>query len=541
MRSRRFVYAASGVVILVAVLAGVAFLGSVLAYAKNGFGQYDVFTQVLKFINDNYVEDVEAEKLMDGAISGMLEKLDPHSTYLDAERNSRMQERNRGNFEGIGISFAIVDGDLTVISAIEGTPSHRLGLRPGDIITRIDGKSAKGIKEDEVVEKLRGPRGTSVHVTIARPGIDEPLEYDIVREKIPIFSVPYAFMIRPGVGYVRMIRFSATTTEELASALEKLKAEGMKQLVLDLRLNAGGFLNEAIQVADLFLPAGKKIVYTRGRLPDSNEDYYSTGEGRGDFTGFPLIVMVDHGSASASEIVSGAVQDWDRGLVVGETTFGKGLVQRQYPLKNGGALLLTVARYYTPAGRLIQRDYSDRDKYLMEDAEEIEAEAEADTTKDRPVFHTSAGRIVYGGGGITPDIRIDKPYPYPRLQMDLDRNRAYFEFASRYVSQHGMKFSRFDEFDAAVRIDDDVVSDFRSFLDEKKIAYDADSLGSQGDFVRRSIKAELARSLFGENERYHVIIEADPALVEALTYFPQAEKMLADNSPAAGSGRTQRH
>jgi len=176
----------------------------------------------------------------------------------------------------------------------------------------------------------------------------------------------------------------------------------------------------------------------------------------------------------------------------------------------------------------------------MEDAEEIEAEAEADTTKDRPVFHTGAGRIVYGGGGITPDIRIDKPYPYPRLQMDLDRNRAYFEFASRYVSQHGMKFSRFDEFDAAVRIDDDVVSDFRSFLDEKKIAYDADSLGSQGDFVRRSIKAELARSLFGENERYHVIIEADPALVEALTYFPQAEKMLADNSPAAGSGRTQR-
>jgi carboxyl-terminal processing protease len=221
--------------------------------------------------------------------------------------------------------------------------------------------------------------------------------------------------------------------------------------------------------------------------------------------------------------------------VVGETTFGKGLVQRQYPLKNGGALLLTVARYYTPAGRLIQRDYSDRDKYIAEDAEEIEAEAKADSAGERPVFHTGAGRVVYGGGGITPDVKIRRPYPYPRLQMDLDRNRAYFDYASRYLAAHPQPYPSFDAYQDGFTADEAVLADFRGFLDSKKIAYDPDSLQAQTEIVRRSIKAELARSLFGENERYHLIIEADPALVEALTYFPQAAKLLAENYAPAGT------
>lgn len=533
MTQKRFVYLASGLTVAAVLVAGFVFLGSVLAYADTSYGQFDVFVQVLKYINDNYVEDVDKQKLMDGAITGMLEKLDPHSTYLDAERNQRMQERNRGNFEGIGISFVIIEGNLTVISAIEGTPSHRLGLRPGDIISKIDGVSAKGIKEDEVVDKLRGPRGTTVHVTVVRPGVAEPFEFDIVREQIPIFSVPYAFMIRPGIGYVRMIRFSATTSSELTAAIDKLKQQGMQKLLLDLRLNAGGYLNEAISVADMFLPGGKKIVYTRGRLPDSSEDYYSSGRGKN--VDYPVVVLVDHGSASASEIVSGAFQDWDRGLVVGETTFGKGLVQRQYPLKNGGALLLTVARYYTPSGRLIQRDYADRDRYVAEDAEEIEAEAEADTSGARPVFHTGAGRLVYGGGGITPDVKIRKPFPYPRLQMDLDRNRAYFDYASRFLASRPLKFETFGAFHETFQVDRAILEDFRGFLDEKKIAYDPDSLSAQTEFVGRSIRAELARSLFGENERYHVAVEADPAVLEALTWFPQAEKLLAENYATSGS------
>jgi carboxyl-terminal processing protease len=539
MTRTKLILTTAGVVLVFVLLTGASFLGNVLASAGSPYGPYDTFTRVLRFVKDNYVEEVDDTKLMDGAIVGMLERLDPHSTYLDADRNKKMQERNRGNFEGIGISFAIVDGNLTVVSPIEGTPSWRLGLRPGDIITKIDGGSARGIKEDEVFDKLRGPRGSSVHITLVRQGEKEPLEYDIVREQIPIFSVPYAFMLRPEVGYVRMIRFSATTSDELAKTLQKLREQGMKKLVLDLRGNAGGYLNEAIAVSDKFLPAGKKIVYTVGRLPDSNEEYSSTG--RGDETGCPLVVMVDHGSASASEIVSGAMQDWDRGLVVGETTFGKGLVQRQYQLPNSGALLLTVARYFTPSGRLIQRDYSDRDKYLMEDVETIEQEsAKADSAAERPEFHTGLGRIVYGGGGITPDHKISKRYLYPRLQQDLDRNRAYFEFAAHYLTGKDLKYAAFDAFDREVKINAPVVSDFRAFLDRKKIAYNADSLAAQDNMVRRGIKAEIARTLFGENERYRVIIDADPVLIEALTYLPEAETMLKESLSANGEGKKEK-
>jgi carboxyl-terminal processing protease len=362
MSGKRIFYTASTILALVGVLAGFVFLGNVLAYGKTIYTQLGVFSQVLSYINDNYVDEVDGEKLIDGAISGMLEELDPHCNYLDPDRFKRMQERNRGTYYGIGISFDIVDGDLTVIAPIYGSPSDRLGIRAGDIIAEIEGKSAKGISREEVMDTLRGEKGSTVRVSIKREGVDGLLHFDIVRDEIPIYSVPYHFMIRDDVGYVRMTRFSATTSQELREAIDNLQSQGMEQLVLDLRGNSGGYLNEAIEVADMFLPPNRKIVYTRGRLPDSSEDYYSTGKGK--HTEPPLVIMVDGGSASASEIVSGAIQDWDRGLIVGETTFGKGLVQRQYRLKNGAALLLTVARYYTPSGRLIQRDYSDRDKYL---------------------------------------------------------------------------------------------------------------------------------------------------------------------------------
>ena len=223
MTRTKLILSTAGVVLVFVLLTGASFLGNVLASSGSPYGPYDTFTRVLRFVKDNYVEEVDDTKLMDGAIVGMLEKLDPHSTYLDSEKNKRMQERNRGNFDGIGISFAIVDGNLTVVSPIEGTPSWRLGLRPGDIIAKIDGVSARGIKEDEVFDKLRGPRGSSVHITLVREGEKEPLEYDIVREQIPIFSVPYSFMLRPDVGYVRMTRFSATTSDELTKALQKLE------------------------------------------------------------------------------------------------------------------------------------------------------------------------------------------------------------------------------------------------------------------------------------------------------------------------------
>ncbi len=524
MTAKRFIYVAGGCAILGIVLAGSVFLGNVLADGKPSYGEFGVFTQVLSYITDNYVTEVDGDKLINGAINGMLQQLDPHTTYLDPERNKSMQERNRGTYYGIGISFAIVDGNLTVISPIEGSPSYRLGIRAGDIIAKIDGKSAKGINEQDVFDRLRGDRGTTVHVSILRPGEPNLLEFDIVRDEIPIFSVPYTFMLDNGTGYLRMTRFSATTSDELEKALDKLQGDGMKRLVFDLRGNAGGYLNEAIEVADKFLPANKKIVYTRGRLPDSNEDYYSTGRGRQ--SSYPLIVMVDHGSASASEIVSGAIQDWDRGLIVGETTFGKGLVQRQYPLKNNGALLLTVARYFTPSGRLIQRDYSDRDKYLTEDVAQIEKETESDSAlAKRPEFHTGSGRVVYGGGGITPDVKIDKPYLYTKTQIELEQKRAFFEFANAWEVKHPNKYPDFLTFDQNFRIDDSMYREFTDYVKSQKIKVSPDSLTAQSDAIRRSIKAEMARNLWGDNEWYHEVIEADPALTEALTYFPQAELM----------------
>ncbi|MDM7914116.1 MAG: S41 family peptidase [Candidatus Eisenbacteria bacterium] len=517
------------------VLAGVLFLNSGLAAGRTVYTQLSVLTEVLSYVTDNYVEKVEPEDLVDGAIKGMLDKLDPHSNYLDPERFKRMQERNRGAYYGIGVEFDIVDGNLTVITPIAGSPSEKLGIRPGDVIVKIEGENAKGIKQEDVFTKLRGERGTVVHVTIRRPGEKDLLEFDIVRDEIPIYSVPNSFMLQPGVGYIRLVRFSSTTSDELEEALGKLEAQGMEKLLLDLRGNAGGYLNEAIEVSDLFLPGGKKIVYTLGRIPDSNEEYFSTG--RAKHTQYPLIVLIDHSSASASEIVSGAMQDWDRGLIVGQRSFGKGLVQRQYPLKNGGALLLTVARYYTPSGRLIQRDYSDKERYIEETAEQIDEELQeqADTSSTPPpVYHTAAGRTVYGGGGITPDVKLDQRFPWTRLQGEL--SRAYFDFANLYIGETSFRPASFESF-RRYEVGDDVIQRFESYLKTKKIEYEPDSLKAQMDLVRHGIKREMARNLWGDNERWNVLMDEDPQIQEALALMPQAE-LMARHETTTGEWQT---
>ncbi len=526
MKPKRIVLVLAGCVAVATILAGVLFLNSGVASGRTVYTQLQVLTEVLSLVTDNYVEKVNGEDLVDGAITGMLDELDPHSNYLDPERYRKMQERNRGTYYGIGISFDIVDGDLTVISAIEGGPSYKLGIRPGDVIMKIDGQNAKGIKQEEVFDKLRGDRGTTVHVTVRRPGEKNPLEFDIVRDEIPIYSVPYSFMLRPGVGYIRMIRFSSTTSDELENAMQKLEAEGMEKLILDIRGNAGGYLNEAIEVADKFLPAGKKLVYTMGRISDSNEEYFSTG--RGKHTKYPLIVMIDHASASASEIVSGAMQDWDRGLIVGQTSFGKGLVQRQYQLKNGGALLLTVARYYTPSGRLIQRDYTDKEKYLTEDAEQIDQEVAADSSHEKtPEFKTAGGRVVYGGGGIHPDYKLNQRWRFTSLQRVLDR--SYFDFANQYINETRYKSPSFEAFQRDFNVSDDVIRKFQDFLKEKKVEYSPDSLKVEVEDVKSGIRREMARNLWGENERWHILIESDPQILAALDLFPQAELMARHN------------
>ncbi len=543
MTRRRLFFIVPVVLFAVTLTLGTVFMKDVLATSDGIYSDLLLFNKVLNLIQTYYVEETQPDSLIEGAIVGMLGQLDPHSNYIAPRRFERMEERNRGSYSGVGISFAITKGWLTVISPLEGGPSEKLGIRSGDVITHIEGESAYGIKENEVFEKLRGPKGTMVHVTIRRGNDPEPLEFDIVRDDIRIESVPYAFMVTPEVGYIRMARFSAQTSEELEEALQELEAEGMESLILDLRGNSGGYLNQAVEVTDKFLTAGKKIVYTKGRIFGSSEEYYASD---GPHPDFPIVVLINRGSASASEIVSGAIQDWDRGLVLGETSFGKGLVQRQYPLPNEGALLLTVARYYTPSGRLIQRPYEagERDDYyqhagdagLPGDESEDEAdggtegEAAADTTAARPVYHTLLqGRPVYGGGGIQPDVEAEEQFLSSRLNSRLTFDRKYFEFATAAVADGRVRWDgSFEDYIRQFRVADELIGGFQTFLEADSFAYEPDTLLAHEDEIRRGIRSEIAHHFWGEDARYQIVIADDPVIHQALELMPQAAAMLAE-------------
>lgn len=498
---------------------------------ENIMARLTTFSSVLQMVRDYYVEDVNSEELIDAAIRGLLLELDPHSAYLDKERFEGVTEQHEGKYHGIGIHFDIIEGWLTVISPIEGSPSDNLGLRPGDRIVKINGESAKNISNQEVFDKLRGPKGSTVNITVQRDGQEELTDYDIVRDTIPIFSVPYHFMVAPGVGYVRCTRFSKDTSGELEAALTELEAQGMEKLILDLRDNSGGYLNQAIEVTDKFIEGGKILLYTKGRLASASQEYFSTDEAT--HSRFPLIVMISHGSASASEIVSGAVQDWDRGLVVGETSFGKGLVQRQFKMKDGSGLLLTVARYYTPSGRLIQREYThDRQEYY---AEGYMGRADDDTT--RPVFYTSKGRKVYGGGGITPDEEI----VFARLSafgQRLARERIAFEFAGAYISEQGLtaeQFGSFDIFHDSFEVTQPILDRCIAYMTDKKFEHTDEEIQSELDYLKLSVKAEIAAHLWGSDERYRVFIVMDDSVQRAIELLPEAE-MLASQVPAPAEG-----
>lgn len=542
MTRRRMLILVPVILAGVTIALGGVFLKDVLATGRTIYTEIALFNQVLNLVKTYYVEETEADSLIQGAIVGMLEQLDPHSNYIDPKRFERMDERNRGSYSGVGISFAIRNNWLTVISPLEGGPSAKLGIRPGDIISHIEGESAFGIKESEVFEKLRGPRGTVVNVTIRRGGYEEPIEYEIERDDILIQSVPYAFMLDDEVGYVRMGRFSATTSDELQEALDKLDGLGMKKLILDLRHNSGGYLNQAVEVADKFLEGGKKIVYTQGRILGSSEEYFSTDQGETDV---PIVVLINSGSASASEIVSGAIQDWDRGIVAGQTSFGKGLVQRQYPLPNNGALLLTVARYYTASGRLIQRPYEggEREEYYRQaggtqtdlneaidsDFEDLDAEPPPDSS-ERPIYHTLLqGRPVYGGGGITPDVEIEL-FLRSRLDMELTFQRKYFDYVNVAVPEKKVTWDgSFEEFLKSFTVEDEVLDDFRGYLEADSFAFEPDSFAVHVDEVRRGIRAELANHYWGDDARYQTLIIDDPTVDRALELMPHAEAILRES------------
>ena len=493
------------------------------------------FNDVMVLTEKYYVDSINTKSLVDAAINGMLSKLDPHSVYIPANQMPSIEESFRGDFEGIGIEFQVVDDTLTVVSPISGGPSEALGIMAGDRIIKIDGKSCIGITNDQVRQKLRGHAGTKVEVTVLRFGIKEPINYTITRAKIPLYSVDTHFMINDKTGYVLVSRFAETTYDELIKALTDLKDKGMKQLILDLRGNPGGYLNQAVKIADLFLNGDKKIVYTKGRRSEFDEEYDASASS--PYEKIPLIILVNRGSASASEIVSGAIQDWDRGLIVGETTFGKGLVQRQFPLPDSSALRLTVSRYYTPSGRSIQRDYKDlknRSEYYSEAGDTALAQGnninhieEKDTTK--PVFHTSGGRIVYGGGGITPDY-IVKSNNITSYTTDLLKNNIFYQFILGFLNQNeetiNNKYGKnLRSFVRNYKLPANTLGNFIDFAKSKGVKFNEKDFNTDEKYIATRLKAQIARN-FWKNEGWYMVMQSiDRQLEKAENLFGEAKDL----------------
>lgn len=509
----------------------------------NLYVQLSKFKDVLSLTEKYYVDEVDSQKLTEAAIVGLLDQLDPHSVYIPPRAFEQVEEDFRGRFEGIGIEFRVLNDTITVMQPIGGGPSAKLGILANDKIVRIDGKTAVGFSNDQVRNSLRGPKGTRVTVVIVRAGEPDDLVFEITRDVIPLVSVDAAIMVREGTGYVRVNRFNEQTGKEMERALAKLTDEGMKRLVLDLRWNPGGYLEEAVRMADLFLDGGskdepRKIVYTEGRRPEVAEVYYSKP---GDpYEKIPLIVLIGNMSASASEIVAGAIQDWDRGLIVGETSFGKGLVQRQFRLSDGSALRLTVSKYFTPSGRLIQRSYEGKEKLDYqreaftrneEEGENIEHRNDLNGVPDsvRPEYRTSGGRIVFGGGGITPDY-IVRGDSLTSFTVQLRRRDLFAAYISSYLGGPGLSLRQkyendFKSFREAFSVDKDLLEGFRQFIRSRDITIDEDQFKQDRDYIDASLKAYIAKSIWGGESEFPFFLDLDKQFQRALALFPEAEKI----------------
>lgn len=526
--------------VLAAVLAVGIGLGLYVQPAVSGdsvFEQVRKFNDVLSMAVKNYVDEVDTQKLTEAAIRGMLDELDPHSVYITAKEMERVEEDFKGSFEGIGVEFDIISDTITIISPITGGPSEALGILAGDKIVRINDSTSVGLTRSDVPKKLRGPKGTIVKVQIKRSGEKELLTFDITRDKIPLNSVDAYFMIDgTDIGYITANRFSATTHDEIVKASRDLRGQGMKKLLLDLRGNPGGYLDQAFRIADEFIPGGKKLVYTKGRRAEFDEDFWSTSAG--ELENVPLIVMINGGSASASEIVSGAVQDLDRGIVVGQTSFGKGLVQRQYPLGDGSAFRLTISKYYTPSGRLIQRPYDDKEKYYGgegrvegDEGENISHDKEESdsTMAKRPKYSTAGGRTVYGGGGVTPDY-IVKADTIGFLARKLRAKNLYWKTADNIMKARGKELratytDNLSKYLREFKVSDADIDILKNLADEESIEWKDDEYKQDEDFLRTVIKAYIGRSIFNNNGYTAVMLSIDNQTNKAIKLFPEASKI----------------
>jgi len=530
--------------VLLSALAG-GFFGSAsgaLARQDEVSQQYRVFTAALAAIEREYVDEVPSDRLVFGAIDGLLHTLDPHSSFFNPREYAQMRERQEGRYYGLGITISVIDGDITVMSIFEGSPAYKKGLRRGDIIAKIGEADAKGWTSDQAVKKLKGPKGTTVDIAIKRRGYDGLIDMTVERDEVNITTVRAAFMMDKETGYVKLDQFTETSDRELGEALRKLSTSGMKRLVFDLRDNPGGALDQAIRVSNRFLPRGDLIVYTRGRVPNANQDYRATEQS--DYTHLPMVTLVSRNSASASEIVAGALQDHDRALIVGETTFGKALVQSVYPISEGAGVAVTTGRYYTPQGRLIQRPWDGTfDEYLTYTYREQTSERQH---KSAELKYTEAGRKVYGGGGIEPDqfkvgpVEGFNPTRFGRILMA----RVFANFADQFTAEGDTRLSAANKNKKKIArgfvVDDAMLKDFRALIASMKIRMDEESFAKDETFIRTMIHFEIDQALFGMDEARRNLIAKDPQAQFALTQFGEAEHLLelsAATATRAGKGR----
>jgi carboxyl-terminal processing protease len=540
MRSSYRSVSAAGFVVLVCALVGGFFGRGALVAQDQLPDQYKVFTAALNAIEANYVGEVESDRLVYSAISGMLQTLDPHSSFMDPRSYAAMRERQEGRYYGLGISINVVDGDITVANVFEESPAHESGLRRGDIIARIEGEDTKGWTTERAVGLLKGPKGTTVNIGLKRAGYENLIDLKVRRDEVQIPTVSAAVMLDADTGYIKIgdQGFGENTDQELGRALRDLTQKGMKRLVFDLRDNPGGALDQAIKVSNRFLPRGDLIVYTRGRVANSDQDYRATEQS--DYLTLPMVTLVNRRSASASEIVSGALQDHDRSLIVGETTFGKALVQSVYRVAQGAGAAITTARYYTPSGRLIQRPWDGSfDEYLTYTYRDQNPNA---SHKPEDLKYTDGGRRVYSGGGVEPDHRFDGPiegFNPTRFLRNVHARGLFDVYARRFSRQGDTRIapsaaaeSRDLATDFAVT--DAMIAEFKELVKQSPLLFDEEAWQKDLEFTRAMMRFEIDRDLFGVGVAYQNLARRDPQMQFAVGLFGEAQKLLQLGQQDAG-------
>jgi carboxyl-terminal processing protease len=545
MRKYRSLSAAAFVVVLCALVGG---LSGRSALAQDQLDQqYRVLADALQAIEDNYVGETESDRLVYSAISGMLQTLDPHSSFMSPNDYRQMRERQEGRYFGLGIQIGAIDGDLTISQVFEGSPAYEKGLRRGDVIARIEKDDTKGWTTNQAVDKLRGPKGTSIGIGIRRVGYDKLIDLQVPRDSVLMATVPVSVMLDANTGYIRVSDFGENTDRELGDALRDLTRKGMTRLVFDLRENPGGALDQAIKVTNRFIAKGKLVVSTRGRVQNSDQDYHATESS--DYLNLPMLTLVNRNSASASEIVSGALQDYDRSLIVGETTFGKALVQSVYKVSQNAGAAITTARYITPSGRMIQRPWDGTfDDYLAYRYREQDANK---THSEKDLKHTVVlGRKVYSGGGVEPDERFEGPvegFSPSRFGRTLYARNYPHNLFARYAQQYARRGDtrippgpRTRVVGPDFEVTPEMVAEFKEMAKKEPIKWDEAAWEMDQNFIKAMIRNDIDVDLFGLSTAYLNLAKSDPQLQFALSKFGAAQQLLEQSRQSSTARRASR-